>query len=293
GGLGSHYGAECIGAVTVPVSTGNTKRQVQLLRDFGATVLMCTPSYALYLAETIEQAGFLDELKLRVGIFGAEPWTEEMRLMIEEKLRLSAHDIYGLSEIIGPGVSCECGMKNGLHVAEDHFVPEIIDPKTDKPMDEGEYGELVFTCITKEAMPLIRYRTRDISSLNYQKCECGRTSVRMSKPKGRVDDMLIIRGVNVFPSQIESVLMGITETAPFFMLVVDRVNNLDTLEVKVEMRPEFFSDEVRVIERLRNRIAREIESALGLSVIVTLAEPKSIERSEGKAVRVIDRRKLY
>lgn len=293
GGLGSHYGAECIGAVTVPVSTGNTKRQVQLLRDFGATVLMCTPSYALYLAETIEQAGFLDELKLRVGIFGAEPWTEEMRLMIEEKLRLSAHDIYGLSEIIGPGVSCECGMKNGLHVAEDHFVPEIIDPKTDKPMDEGEYGELVFTCITKEAMPLIRYRTRDISSLNYQKCECGRTSVRMSKPKGRVDDMLIIRGVNVFPSQIESVLMGITETAPFIMLVVDRVNNLDTLEVKVEMRPEFFSDEVRVIERLRNRIAREIESALGLSVIVTLAEPKSIERSEGKAVRVIDRRKLY
>lgn len=293
GGLGAHYGAECVGAVTVPVSTGNTKRQVQLLRDFGSTVLMCTPSYALYLAESLEQAGYLDDLKLRVGIFGAEPWTEEMRLMIEDKLRLSAHDIYGLSEIIGPGVSCECGMKNGLHVNEDHFVPEIIDPKTNEPLDEGESGELVFTCITKEAMPLIRYRTRDISSLSFGKCGCGRTLARMSKPKGRVDDMLIIRGVNVFPSQIESVLMGITEASPFFLLIVDRKNNLDTLEVKVEMKPEFFSDEVRSVERLRSRITKEIESSLGLSVVVTLVEPKSIERSEGKAVRVIDKRKLY
>lgn len=293
GGLGAHYGAECVGAVTVPVSTGNTKRQVQLLRDFGATVLMCTPSYALYLAEVIEQAGVLDELKLRVGIFGAEPWTEEMRLMIEERLRLSAHDIYGLSEIIGPGVSCECEMKNGLHVAEDHFVPEIVDPATDKTLSAGESGELVFSCLTKEAMPLLRYRTRDISTLNFDKCECGRTSVRMSKPRGRVDDMLIIRGVNVFPSQIESVLMGITEASPFFLLVVDRINNLDSLEVKVEMKPEFFSDEVRAIERLRSRIAKEIESSLGLSAVVTLVEPKSIERSEGKAVRVIDKRKLY
>lgn len=293
GGLGAHYGAECVGAVTVPVSTGNTKRQVQLLRDFGPTVLMCTPSYALYLAESLEQAGYLDDLKLRVGIFGAEPWTEEMRLMIEDKLRLSAHDIYGLSEIIGPGVSCECGMKNGLHVNEDHFVPEIIDPKTNEPLDEGESGELVFTCITKEAMPLIRYRTRDISSLSFGKCGCGRTLARMSKPKGRVDDMLIIRGVNVFPSQIESVLMGITEASPFFLLIVDRKNNLDTLEVKVEMKPEFFSDEVRSVERLRSRITKEIESSLGLSVVVTLVEPKSIERSEGKAVRVIDKRKLY
>lgn len=290
GGLGAHYGAECVGAVTVPVSTGNSKRQIQLLRDFGATVLMCTPSYALYLTELIENAGLIDEMKLRVGVFGAEPWTEEMGRMIENRLNITAHDIYGLSEIIGPGVSCECEMKNGLHVAEDHFVPEIVDPATDSQLSDGESGELVFSCLTKEAMPLIRYRTRDISSLNTQRCECGRTSVRMVRPKGRVDDMLIIRGVNVFPSQIESVLLGITEASPFFMLVVDRVNNLDTLEVQVEMGPEFFSDEVRAIERLRNRIAKEIESTLGLSAVVTLVEPQSIERSEGKAVRVIDKR---
>ena len=294
GGLGAHYGTECVGAVTVPVSTGNTKRQLQLLHDFGATVLMCTPSYALYLTEMIENAGLMDEMKLRVGVFGAEPWTEEMRHTIEERLHISAHDIYGLSEIIGPGVSCECKMKNGLHVAEDHFVPEIVDPADDSLLGEGESGELIFSCITKEAMPLLRYRTRDISSLNLQKCECGRTSVRMMKPMGRVDDMLIIRGVNIFPSQIESVLLGITEASPFFMLIVDRVNNLDTIEVQVEMKPEFFSDEVRAIERLRTRITKEIESTLGITVTVTLVEPQTIQRFEGKAVRVIDRRgKLY
>jgi len=293
GGLGAHYGAERVGATTVPVSTGNTKRQLQIMHDFGSTVLMCTPSYALYLAESAEEAGIINDLKLRVGIFGAEPWTEEMRQQIEERLHISAHDIYGLSEIIGPGVSCECEAKSGLHVNEDHFVPEIINPDTGEVLGEGMRGELVFSCITKEAMPLIRYRTRDISFLNYQTCSCGRTSVRMTKPSGRVDDMLIIRGVNVFPSQIESVLMGITEASPYFMLVVDRVDNLDRLEVQVEMRPEFFSDEVRVIEGLANRIRKEIDSTLGISAAVTLVEPKSIQRSEGKAVRVIDKRKLY
>lgn len=293
GGLGAHYGAECVGATTVPVSTGNTKRQLQIMNDFGSTVLMCTPSYALYLAESAEEAGIIGDLKLRVGIFGAEPWTEEMRQQIEERLHISAHDIYGLSEIIGPGVSCECESKSGLHVNEDHFVPEIINPDTGEVLGEGMRGELVFSCITKEAMPLIRYRTRDISILNYQTCSCGRTLVRMTKPSGRVDDMLIIRGVNVFPSQIESVLMGITEASPYFMLVVDRVDNLDRLEVQVEMRPEFFSDEVRVIEDLANRIRKEIDSTLGISAAVTLVEPKSIQRSEGKAVRVIDKRKLY
>ena len=293
GGLGAHYGAELVGATTIPVSTGNTKRQIQIMQDFGSTILMCTPSYALYLAESAEEAGVIGDLKLRVGIFGAEPWTEEMRRQIEERLHISAHDIYGLSEVIGPGVSCECEAKNGLHVAEDHFVPEIINPDTGEVLGEGVKGELVFSCITKEAMTLLRYRTRDISSLNYQTCSCGRTSVRMTNPSGRVDDMLIIRGVNVFPSQIESVLMGITEASPYFMLVVDRVDNLDRLEVQVEMRPEFFSDEVRVIESITNRIRREIESTLGISAAVTLVEPKSIQRSEGKAVRVIDKRKLY
>jgi phenylacetate-CoA ligase len=293
GGLGAHYGAECIGAVTVPVSTGNTKRQIQIMRDFGSTVLMCTPSYALYLAESLEEAGAIDDLKLRVGVFGAEPWTEEMRQQIEKRLKISAHDIYGLSEIIGPGVSCECDAKNGMHVHEDHFVPEIINPDTGEVLGEGVYGELVFSCITKEAMPLIRYRTRDISMLNYDVCECGRTAVRMSKPSGRVDDMLIIRGVNVFPSQIESVLMGITEASPYFMLVVDRVDNLDRLEIQVEMRPEFFSDEIRKLEALGSRIRKDIESTLGIAATITLVEPKSIQRSEGKAVRVIDKRKLY
>lgn len=293
GGLGAHYGSEYIGAVTIPVSTGNTQRQIQIMKDFGSTVLMCTPSYALHLAEVLEETGAIKDIKLKTGIFGAEPWTEEMRQMIQQNLGISAHDIYGLSEIIGPGVSCECQAKNGMHVAEDHFIPEIIDPKTGEVLGDGETGELVFSCITKEALPLLRYRTRDIATLHYETCSCGRTSVRMSKPSGRVDDMLIIRGVNVFPSQIESVLMGITEASPYFMLVVDRIDNLDQLEIQVEMKPDFFSDEVRVLERLRERIHREIASVLGISAKIRLVEPKSIQRSEGKAVRIIDNRKLY
>lgn len=293
GGLGAHYGAEYIGAVAIPVSTGNTSRQIQIMKDFGSTVLMCTPSYALYLAEVLEETGDIDKIGVKVGIFGAEPWTEEMRELIEQRLRLSAHDIYGLSEIIGPGVACECQAKAGLHIAEDHFVPEIINPETGEVLGDGQTGELVFTCITKEALPLIRYRTRDIATLHYDTCECGRTSVRMTKPSGRVDDMLIIRGVNVFPSQIESVLMGITEASPYFMLVVDRVGNLDKLEIQVEMSQDFFSDEVRALESLKERIRREVESTLGISASIRLVEPKSIQRSEGKAVRVIDNRKLY
>ncbi len=293
GGLGAHYGAEHIGAVTIPVSTGNTSRQMQVMRDFGSTVLMCTPSYALHLAEALEESGNIDHIKLRVGVFGAEPWTEEMRSVIEKKLNIKAHDIYGLSEVMGPGVACECSCKNGLHVSEDHFIPEIINSETGEVLGEGQTGELVFTCVTKEALPLLRYRTRDIATLHYDTCECGRTSVRMTKPSGRVDDMLIIRGVNVFPSQIESVLMGISEASPYFMLVVDRVGNLDRLEIQVEMKPDFFSDEIRALEGLKERISKSIESTLGISASVRLVEPKSIPRSEGKAVRVIDNRKIY
>ena len=293
GGLGGHYGGQAIGAATIPVSTGNTKRQIQIMRDFGSTILMCTPSYALYLAEAIEEMGCIDEIHLKAGIFGAEPWTEEMRREIERRLRLKAYDIYGLSEIIGPGVSCECEAQDGMHVQEDHFIPEIIDPATCTVLSDGQPGELVFTCVTKEAMPLIRYRTRDITTLERGACSCGRTTVRMRKPSGRADDMLIIRGVNVFPSQIESVLMNISEASPYYMLVVDRVGNLDTLEVQVEMRPEYFSDSVRGLETLSRRISKEIESTLGISAAVRLVEPKSIQRVEGKASRIIDKRKLY
>ncbi len=293
GGLGAHYGGQTIGAATIPVSAGNTKRQIQIMRDFGSTILMCTPSYALYLAEAAEELGAVNDIKLRAGIFGAEPWTEPMRREIEQRLHISAYDIYGLSEIIGPGVSGECNFKCGLHVQEDHFIPEIINSATGEQLPAGQAGELVFTCVTKEAMPLIRYRTRDISTLTYDACECGRTTARMSKPSGRADDMLIIRGVNVFPSQIESVLMGINEASAYYMLVVDRKNNLDTLEIQVEMRPEFFSDEVRVLENLKRKIAKEMESTLGLSAAIKLVEPKSIGRSEGKAVHIIDNRHLY
>lgn len=293
GGLGGHYGGQAIGAATIPVSTGNTKRQIQIMRDFGSTILMCTPSYALYLAEAIEEMGCIDEIKLKAGVFGAEPWTEEMRREIERRLRIKAYDIYGLSEIIGPGVSCECEAQDGMHVQEDHFIPEIIDPATGAVLPDGQSGELVFTCVTKEAMPLIRYRTRDITKLERGVCSCGRTTVRMRKPSGRADDMLIIRGVNVFPSQIESVLMHISEASPYYMLVVDRVGNLDTLEVQVEMRPEFFSDSVRGLETLSRRISKEIESTLGISAAVRLVEPKSIQRVEGKASRIIDKRSLY
>ncbi len=291
GGLGGHYGGETIGAATVPVGTGNTKRQLQIMEDFGSTVLLCTPSYAMFLGDAVREAGLRDKIKLRVGVFGAEPWTEEMRQEIERRLGLLAYDIYGLSEISGPGVACECEAKDGLHIQEDHFVAEVVDPNTGRPLPDGTPGELVFSCITKEAMPLLRYNTRDITSITHEVCSCGRTLVRMRKPTGRTDDMLIIRGVNVFPSQVESVLLGIHEAAPHYMLIVDRQDELDTLEIQVEMLPEFFSDEVRKLEELSRRIRREVESTLGIAAKITLVQPGTVERFEGKAKRVIDRRK--
>ena len=295
GGLGLHYGGQKMGASVIPVSTGNTKRQIQIMQDFGSTILACTPSYALYLGETIEEMGLQGRLHLKSGIFGAEPWTEEMRREIERRLGLKAHDIYGLSEIMGPGVAFECDEQSGMHVSEDHFIVEIIDPDTGEVLPEGSEGELVFTCVTKEALPLIRYRTRDISSLSRKPCSCGRTLVKMSKPRGRSDDMLIIRGVNVFPSQVEAALLQLAGagTAPYYQLIVDRVNNLDTLEVQVEMDSNFFSDTVRGIEEQERKIAKQLDYVLGISAKVTLVEPKSLARSEGKAVRVIDKRKLH
>jgi phenylacetate-CoA ligase len=293
GGLGVHYGAEKMGCSVIPISGGNTMRQIQLLQDFGSTMIACTPSYALFLAEELEAAGIKpSDLKLKTGIFGAEPWSQEMRKNIEERLEILAIDIYGLSEIIGPGVSSECFEKDGLHIPEDHFVPEIIDPKTEEVLDEGEKGELVFTTITKEGLPLLRYRTRDISMLNYKVCKCGRTAVRMEKVTGRSDDMLIIRGVNVFPSQIESVLLDLGQTSPHYLLVVDRKGTLDTLEVQVEMTQGMFSDEIKVLEKTEKKIKHEIESILGIHANVKLVEPKTIERSLGKAIRVVDKRKL-
>ena len=292
GGLGLHEGATKLGAAVVPVSTGNTARQINIFKDFGSTILCCTPSYAMYLAEALKESGISpDELKLRIGIFGAEPWTEEMRQEIEKGLGIKAYDIYGLSEVCGPGVACNCYMQNGLHVQEDHFIPEIIDPDTGEVLPEGESGELVFTCITKEALPLIRYRTRDISSLIYEPCECGRTTVRMTKPCGRTDDMLIIRGVNVFPSQVESVLLNIEGVSPHYHITVDRVNNLDTMEVQVEMSPSLFSDSVKVIQEKEKTIKQALLSTLNISVGVKLVSPKTISRSEGKANRVTDNRK--
>jgi len=293
GGLGLHYGCENLGASVIPISGGNTEKQLQLMQDFGTSVIACTPSYSLFLAEEMEAAGIKKEdLKLRIGIFGAEPWTENMRKEIELKLGLKAIDIYGLSEIIGPGVSCECEHQVGMHVNEDHFIPEIVDPETLLPLPAGEIGELVFTTITKEGIPLLRYRTRDLTRLNYEKCACGRTLVRMEKCKGRSDDMLIIRGVNVFPSQIESVLLDMSETAPHYLLIVEREGNLDTLKLMVEVQEQFFSDEIKQLEALRKKITHKIQSTLGISVDVKLVEPKTIERTAGKAKRVIDNRKL-
>lgn len=294
GGLGVHYGGEKIGASVIPISGGNTKRQLQLMEDFGSTVLACTPSYAAYLAEAIEESGIKrEDLKLRIGVFGAEPWTENMRREIEKRLQIKAIDIYGLSEIIGPGVSFECPHQCGLHINEDHFIPEIIDPETLEVLPEGELGELVFSTITKEGLPIIRYRTRDLTRLNFEKCACGRTLVRMNKCTGRSDDMLIIRGVNLFPSQIESVLLEMDETTPHYLLVVDRVNNLDSLELQVEVEDRFYSDTIGELQNLRKKIQHQVESSTGLSVNVKLVEPKTLERSEGKARRVIDKRKLF
>ncbi len=293
GGLGLHYGGEKIGASVIPISGGNTVRQIQLMHDFGTTVLACTPSYALYLAEAIQESGIKrEEIKLRTGVFGAEPWTENMRREIEEKLGIKAIDIYGLSEVIGPGVASECLVQEGLHINEDHFFPEIIDPVSLEPLPAGSYGELVFTTLTKQGLPLIRYRTRDLTRLIYDKCSCGRTMVRMDKCLGRSDDMLIIRGVNLFPSQVESVLLEMSEIKPHYILIVDRINNLDTLELKVEVDEAFFQDKISQLESLQQKIQNNLENALGLGIKVMLVEPKAIERSEGKAQHVIDKRKF-
>ncbi len=294
GGLGAHYGAEKLGASVIPVSGGNTKRQVVIMRDFGPTVLTCTPSYSLHLAEAAEDMGVsFRDLNFKCGVFGAEPWSENMRREIEEKLNLTAVDIYGLSEVIGPGVAVECQeAQAGLHIAEDHFIAEIIDPATGEILPHGETGELVLTSITKEAFPVIRYRTRDITSLNPEPCVCGRTMIRMNKISGRTDDMIIIRGVNVFPSQIESVLMEIEGVEPHYQMEIDRKDNLDTLTIRVEVSQSAFSDEVKELQRFEDRIASEIKELFGISAIVKLAEPKTIARSEGKAARVIDRREI-
>jgi phenylacetate-CoA ligase len=292
GGLGAHYGAERIGASVIPMSGGNTKKQIMIMKDFGSTVLTCTPSYSLFLAEAAAEEGVdIRQLKLKVGIFGAEPWSEQMRAEIEEKLNIKAIDIYGLSEILGPGVGIEClEAQKGLHIWEDHFIPEIIDPESGDVLPPGEKGELVITTITKEGIPMIRYRTRDITRLIPEPCICGRTHVRLERMSGRSDDMLIIRGVNVFPSQIESVLFNIDGVEPHYQLIVDREENLDTLEVQVEVNEQTFSDEVKVLQDLTGRIRKEIKDLLGITCKVRLVEPKSIARSEGKAQRVIDRR---
>ncbi|HAC20963.1 MAG TPA: phenylacetate--CoA ligase [Porphyromonadaceae bacterium] len=293
GGLGLHNGVEYLGGTVIPMSSGNTQKQIQLMRDFGAKALACTPSYALYLAEAIKDSGIpREEFQLKIGIFGAEPWTENMRKEIEDAMGIKAYDIYGLTEIIGPGVGCECQSQNGTHLWEDHFYPEIIDPETLEPMADGAIGELVFTTLTKEGMPMIRYRTRDLTSLNYDVCDCGRTAVRMNKILGRSDDMLIIRGVNVFPSQVESVILELEEFEPHYLLIVDRVNNTDTFEVQVEVREQYFSDEMSKMIALKKKIAHRLQTVLGIAPDVKLVEPRSIERSQGKAKRVIDHRKL-
>lgn len=292
GGLGAHGGAEKLGAVVVPMSTGNTKKLTTMMKDFGVTAIACTPSYLLHIAETLEEDGDIPNIRLKAAVCGAEPWTENMRHQIEEKLHIHAHDIYGLSEVMGPGVACDCAYHKGLHVYEDHFLPEIINPETLKAVEPGETGELVFTTLTKEGLPLLRYRTRDLTSIDYAPCECGRTLARISRFKGRSDDMLIIRGVNVFPSQIEAALLEMGETKPHYMMIVDRTNNLDTLEVQVEVDEKFFSDEIRELEKLTKKIAMVIQHAIGLAVKVKLVEPKTIERSMGKSVHVIDKRKL-
>lgn len=294
GGIGAHYGAEKLGASVIPVSGGNTKRQITIMQDFKPTILCGTPSYILHLAEVAHEMGVdFKDLHFKSGIFGAEPWTEQMRQELEAKLDLKAIDIYGLSEVMGPGVSIECSEEQkGLHVFEDHFIVEVVDPDTLEPLPAGEPGELVFTSLTKEAFPVIRYRTKDITSLNPTPCACGRTHIRMNKPTGRTDDMLIIRGVNVFPSQIESVLMETREIAPHYQLEVDRVNNLDTLTVNVEIDESMFSDDIKGLQAMESKISNDIKEYLGVSAKVMLVEPKTIARSQGKAVRVIDNRKI-
>jgi len=293
GGLGAHNGVETIGGTVIPISSGNTQKQIQLMHDFGANALACTPSYALYLAEKIHESGIsIEEFKLRIGVFGAEPWTENMRKELEEKLNIKAYDIYGLTEICGPGVGGECESQNGTHLWEDYFYPEIIDPQTLNPVEAGQQGELVFTTLTKEGMPMIRYRTRDLTTLHYEKCPCGRTSVRMNRILGRSDDMLIIRGINVFPSQIESVILELEEFEPHYLIEVDRINNTDTFQVQVELRPQYYSDEMSRILALKKKITSHIQSVIGIQPEIKIVEPFQLARSEGKARHVIDRRKL-
>lgn len=292
GGLGLHYGAEKLGATAIPVSSGNTHRQMQILQDFGSDILCCTPSYAMFIGESLKAAGVdSSKIPLRVGIFGAEAWSENMRREIEKSLNIKAYDIYGLSEIAGPGVAYECCEQSGMHICEDYFYPEVVDPDTLEPLPDGKYGELVFTCIGKEALPLVRYRTRDITALSHEKCACGRTLVKMLKPKGRSDDMLIIRGVNVFPSQVEHVILSLG-MEPNYQIVVDRVNNLDVMTVKIEMSDALLSDSVRKVEDQENRIKAAMQTTLGVSAKIKLVEPRSLPRSEGKAVRVIDNREI-
>lgn len=293
GGAGLDGGSHKVGCLTLPMSSGNTERQIQFMLDFQSTIICCTPSYAAYIAETLKEMCYTaDDLHLKAGIFGAEPWTQEMRRDIEKSLGIKAHDIYGLTEISGPGVSFECEDQSGMHINEDHFIAEIINPDTGEVLPEGEVGELVFTCITKEAFPMIRYRTRDICRLTREKCSCGRTLIKMAKPMGRSDDMLIIRGVNVFPSQIETVLLEQGYT-PNYQIVVDRVNNTDTLDVNVELTAELFSDKVKDLSAKEKELAAAIKVMLGINPKVHIVAPKSITRSEGKAVRVVDKRKLY
>lgn len=293
GGMGIHYGGQKIGATVIPISAGNTMRQLEIMQDFETTVLTCTPSYGLYLAEVAEQEGIdTEKLKLKAGCFGAEMWTEEMRQELEKRLNISAQNIYGLTEIIGPGVAMECSVKNGLHIFEDHFFPEIINPQTMKQMHDGEKGELVLTTLTREGMPVIRFRTRDITALNRGICQCGRTQVKMDRITGRSDDMLKIRGVIVFPSQIEKALLKIEGLEPQYQIIVTRPHHLDEIEVMVETSPALFSDEVKHIEEIKKNIENKIHNEIGLRVNISLVEPKSLPRSEGKAVRVIDRRNI-
>ena len=292
GGAGLNGGSHKVGCLTLPMSSGNTDRQLQFMTDLGSTILCCTPSYAAYLGESAKEAGLTDKLKLKAGIFGAEAWTEEMRHDIEKSLGIKAYDIYGLTELSGPGVSFECEAQKGMHINEDHFIAEIINPDTGEVLPEGEKGELVFTSITKEAFPLLRYRTKDICMLTREKCSCGRTHVKMAKPMGRSDDMMIIRGVNVFPSQIESVLLE-QGFPPNYQIIVDRVNNTDTFDINVEMPPEKFTDTVREVTAMEKQLTAALKAMLGIVAKVHLMAPKSIQRSEGKAVRIIDKRKLY
>lgn len=293
GGLGLHYGAENLGAMVIPVSTGSTLKQLQIMEDFGATAIACTPSYLAHIMETLKKENKLERIKLKTALCGAEPWTEEMRRRLEEGLNIRAHDIYGLSEIMGPGVTTDCEYHAGSHFMEDHFYPEIVDPDTLEPLPDGEVGELVITTLTKEALPLVRYRTKDLTSITHEVCACGRTSARISRFKGRSDDMLIIRGVNVFPSQIEAALLEMGETSPHYLIVVDRVDDMDTFEVWIELEEGMLSDEVRVLEALTKRIAHGLRQALGLNPVVKLVQANTIERSTGKAKRVLDKRKLY